>query len=373
MTVDRTAASETECRTLPYVGLEHIEKNTGRFTADFRRTPEILLATKYRFSPRHVLYGKLRPNLNKTTLPDFDGVCTTEILPLLPDPPMLDRSYLYAALLSQRFVKWASNSVSGANLPRLDPERLLQYEIELPDLSEQQRIAGRLEQADRLVRTRRYTLELTEVLLPGAFKELFGDISSRTTSFESAAVGDVAERVVVGHVGETAEYYRESGVAFLRTQNVRRMSINRDGIRYVTPEFGERSRKSTLRSGDVVVSRVGANRGMAAVVPADLDGANCANILVVTPGNRLIPGYLAFLINSPQGLTELTGDSVGSAQGVINTSTLQAWLIPVPPLTRQREFAQVVEQVETLRAVQREALRQAEHLFASLLHHAFSG
>jgi type I restriction enzyme S subunit len=122
---------------LPYVGLEHIEKNTGHFTADFRRTPEMLL-TKYRFTPRHVLYSKLRPSLNKTTLPDFDGVCTTEILPLLPQPQMLDRGYLYGGLLSQRFVKWASNSVSGANLPRLDPERLLEYEIELPDLSEQQ-------------------------------------------------------------------------------------------------------------------------------------------------------------------------------------------------------------------------------------------
>jgi type I restriction enzyme, S subunit len=131
MTVDRTAASETECRTLPYVGLEHIEKNTGHFTADFRRKPETLLATKYRFTPRHVLYGKLRPNLNKTTLPDFDGVCTTEILPLLPQPQTLDRGYLYSALLSQGFVKWASNSVSGANLPRLDPERLLEYEIRL--------------------------------------------------------------------------------------------------------------------------------------------------------------------------------------------------------------------------------------------------
>jgi type I restriction enzyme S subunit len=44
----------------------------------------------------------------------------------------------------------------------------------------------------------------------------------------------------------------------------------------------------------------------------------------------------------------------------------------VPPLTLQQRFAGVVERVERLRAVQREALRQAEHLFASLLHRAFS-
>ncbi len=44
----------------------------------------------------------------------------------------------------------------------------------LPELSEQRRIAGRLEQADRLVRTRRYALELTDTFLPAAFLELFG-------------------------------------------------------------------------------------------------------------------------------------------------------------------------------------------------------
>ena len=46
--------------------------------------------------------------------------------------------------------------------------------------------------------------------------------------------------------------------------------------------------------------------------------------------------------------------------------------VPVPPLPLQQKFAALVERVERLRAVQREALRQAEHLFASLLHRAFS-
>jgi type I restriction enzyme S subunit len=153
MTIDRTTATEAECQTLPYVGLEHIEKDAGNFTADFHRQSEKLLATKFRFTPRHVLYGKLRPYLNKVSLPDFDGVCSTEIFPLLPRIQTLDRRYLYAVLLSPRFVKWASNSVAGANLPRLDPERLREYEFELPDLSEQECFAARLDHADRLRRT----------------------------------------------------------------------------------------------------------------------------------------------------------------------------------------------------------------------------
>jgi len=57
----------------------------------------------------------------------------------------------------------------------------------------------------------------------------------------------------------------------------------------------------------------------------------------------------------------------------INQDNLCRIEVVVPPLPLQQKFAALVQQVERLRAVQREALRQAEHLFASLLHRAFSG
>src|SRR5690242_17691588 len=94
LTIDRIAASHAECRTLPYIGLEHIEKDIGTFVSNYRRIPETVLATKFRFTPRHILYGKLRPYLNKVIQPNFDGVCTTEILPLLVKESTLDAGYL---------------------------------------------------------------------------------------------------------------------------------------------------------------------------------------------------------------------------------------------------------------------------------------
>jgi type I restriction enzyme S subunit len=162
--VDRAIASDEECRTLPYVGLEHIEQAGGRFCDDFRPRPEQVLAAKFRFTDRHVLYGKLRPYLNKVVLPHFPGVCTTEILPLMPKAGKVERGFLYAVLLSPRFVDWASQNVSGANLPRLAPERLLEYQLSMPDMLEQKRVATILERADRLRAQQRESVRQGEQL-----------------------------------------------------------------------------------------------------------------------------------------------------------------------------------------------------------------
>ena len=65
-----------------YLGLENIEQNTGRILEAPETDGAAIESQKYVFAPSQVLYGKLRPNLNKVALPDFAGVCSTDILPL---------------------------------------------------------------------------------------------------------------------------------------------------------------------------------------------------------------------------------------------------------------------------------------------------
>jgi hypothetical protein len=62
----------------------------------------------------------------------------------------------------------------------------------------------------------------------------------------------------------------------------------------------------------------------------------------------------------------------GAIMDGLNMEIIKSLRIPLPPLRLQQKFAALVEQVERLRAAQREALRQAEHLFQTLLHRAFS-
>ena len=132
-----------------------------------------MLATNFRFTTQHVLYGKLRPYLNKVLLPSFDGVCTTEILPLLPVEGKIVREYLWVYLMSKSFVDWASSSVAGANLPRLAPDVLVEFPIPVPIIATQQKFAGIVQDHARQRLQQREAERQAELLFQSLLQQAF--------------------------------------------------------------------------------------------------------------------------------------------------------------------------------------------------------
>ena len=104
-----------------------------------------------------------------------------------------------------------------------------------------------------------------------------------------------------------------------------------------------------------------------AVVPEDFDGANCANIVIVRPGKKLIPEYLTYYISSSDVQKRLIKRSVGSAQSVVNVQVVKDWKIPLPSLPEQRRIAALLARLDHLRRLQ----RHADLLSASLLQSVF--
>jgi type I restriction enzyme S subunit len=131
-------------RGLPYVGLEHIESHTARFIGSSE--PQGVKSSTFRFSDKHVLYGRLRPYLNKALAPDFDGHCSTEIFLLKPRPE-LSREYLLFWLLADETCDRINATCTGARMPRAKMNDVLSFEIPVPPLPEQQRIVGLLDEA----------------------------------------------------------------------------------------------------------------------------------------------------------------------------------------------------------------------------------
>ncbi len=177
---------------------------------------------------------------------------------------------------------------------------------------------------------------------------------------------DVCDDITVGYVGPTSEYYTDDGIPFLRTQNVGQGKIVRREIKQVTLEFHNKLKKSTLRKGDVILSRVISDKINYAVIPEDLDGANCANVVIVRPGKKLLPEYFAFYISSADVQERLINRSVGSAQSVVNVQVVKDWKIPLPPLTEQKRIASLLARADRLRQLRRTAHDLGDALLQSV-------
>jgi len=127
---------------LPYVGLEHIESNSGRFIGSLE-TQEVKSSTFY-FDQKHVLYGRLRPYLNKVLLPDFKGHCSTEIFPIKVGEQVA-REFLFYWLIAGSTVKKIDATWTGARMPRANMNQVLEFDFAFPPLKEQQTIVRQLD------------------------------------------------------------------------------------------------------------------------------------------------------------------------------------------------------------------------------------
>ncbi len=100
---------------MPYVGLEHIQ--SGVLSLTKQGTASEVTSSKWHFYPGDILYGKLRPYLDKAAVADFEGLCSTDIIVLKPIAGY-DSSFLVSVLHTKAFLDYAIKTTSGVNHPR---------------------------------------------------------------------------------------------------------------------------------------------------------------------------------------------------------------------------------------------------------------
>lgn len=132
-----------ESEYINYIGLENIESKTGRLINFEMKKKESIKSGFKTFFKGDILFGRLRPNLNKIYLNNqFNiGGCTTEIIVLQPNSQIVDSIYLVELLRTEKINKQIVNLIKGAALPRVNINDLLEMEIPLPNLELQTKIS----------------------------------------------------------------------------------------------------------------------------------------------------------------------------------------------------------------------------------------
>ena len=140
-----------------FIGMDHIEAHTSRLL-DTQPVSGFKSAVSV-FKKGDILYGRLRPYLNKVYEADFDGAASAEFI-VLPESPAVERRFLALSLRDPKFVAFASQRSTG-DRPRVKFESVSDYPISLPPLPEQHRIVAKLDSL--FERTRRAREELSHI------------------------------------------------------------------------------------------------------------------------------------------------------------------------------------------------------------------
>src|SRR6266436_5041142 len=118
--------------------MENIEAQSMRLLGTMPAS--LLKSSAVHFQPGDVLYGRLRPYLNKVFRPDFEGLCSAEFI-VFPETAWLDSKYLQYLLNSSEFVAFASHLNAG-DRPRVDFDQIGDFPFPLAPFAEQKRIVA---------------------------------------------------------------------------------------------------------------------------------------------------------------------------------------------------------------------------------------
>ena len=154
---------------IPCIELEHLEQQTGQIIGHTNSNEQS--SVKSVFHKGDVLFGKLRPYLRKFALPEYDGVCSSEIWVFHPEHG-IDSTFLFYLIQSEGFIT-SANISSGTKMPRAEWSKVSNESYFVPEISEQRRIANLLATIDKRIVNASASVNMFHLLKHGLLQQLF--------------------------------------------------------------------------------------------------------------------------------------------------------------------------------------------------------
>lgn len=300
---------------------------------------------------------------------------------------LINKRFAYYELL--RITEDIRNAAHGVAMPHMTKERMENWEIILPPISEQIRIADLLDDLLSKIHSLNDRLNNLPVLLKqfrqsvltaAASGQLYNNRGDRLKKeWPSERAEDVCEKVQSG--GTPKEGFAESGIPFLKVYNIVNQKID---FQYRTQYISNKahtgpSAKSIAKPGDVLMNIVGPPLGKIATIPDSAPEWNINQALTIfRPSSRITGDWISIVLEGGDSLQSILNETKGSA-GQVNISLSQCrnFIFPIPPIEEQIEIAQRVDKLLNLAERFLKNSEQAKNLltktYNSLLTQAANG
>lgn len=365
----------------PYVALEHLAQERPALLG--WSSAGSATSAKTVFYTGDILFGKLRPNLRKAAAAPFDGVCSTDILPLFGKDG-LDSPYLLQLAQWNRLQWHAIATSSGTKMPRTSWKQLGEFTFLLPPLSEQRKIAAILSSVDDAIDKTQAVIDQAKIVKRGLMQELFTrGLPGRSTRFKQTEIGSIPNQWTIRSLADACIARGQYGA------NVAKRDFEPGGIRYIRitdidddgalkdEAVGIDDRDADgylLRTGDILFARSG-TVGKTYLHVDDDAGLRCAFagylVRFRTRGRVLLPAFLKEYLNTAVYWRWVAVRQRVQAQPNINATEYGQLPVPLPSLDEQRKIVDVADGfnsfIRSARAEVRGRLRLKRALMSVLL------
>ena len=370
--------------------LEDIERDTSRLLKRLTYAERPSKSTKNSFSPGDILYGKLRPYLNKVIYADASGVCSTEIIPLKPNLAV-DSRYLFHWIRHPEFLAYTSQVSHGVNMPRLGTEAGRQAPFILAPINEQRRIADKLDRVLARVDTANEHLSRVAPLIKRFRQSVLAAATSgrltedwrkhaeyKTTTVRMDDIGKVTGGLTKN--AKRAELPLRK--AYLRVANVYSNEVRLEDVLEIGLTESEYE-KTKLTYGDLLIVEGNGSIdqiGRVAMWKDEIPECTHQNHLIRwrRSNQSVISEFILTYLLSPAGRTQIiSAASSTSGLHTLSVSKISALELNVPPAEEQSEIVRRVEKLFAFADRLEERLSQAQaavqKLTPALLAKAFRG
>lgn len=131
-----------------HIGPENIEKDTGRIVNVVKAKEQGLISGKFVFDEKSIIYSKVRPNLNKVCMPDYEGICSADCY-VIHNTGNIIKEFLHCYMLSEFFLKQAVACSMRTKMPKINQEDLATLKIIVPSYLEQKHIVEIIQAVDK--------------------------------------------------------------------------------------------------------------------------------------------------------------------------------------------------------------------------------
>lgn len=321
------------------------------------------------FQENDVLFAKITPCMENgkggiaRNLKNGVAFGSTEFHVLRPNPNFMISSWLYYLTSWPEFRKECEKNMTGSAGQKRVPKTFLEnYEIQLPELDEQRKIAAVLDKVSDLIAKRRKQLDKLDELIKARFVEMFGKRFPECTLLSLCNIID--------YRGKTPQKV-DFGLPFITAKNIRMHRMVLEPKEYISKETYDKVMvRGFPKEGDVVFTTE-APLGNVCRIPHFDTEFYVGQRIVTLQTTALHPAYLEYALDTEEFKKKIAEKSSGSTVAGIRVRLLEQLTIPVPPLDLQNQFAAFVEQTEKTKTTISRSLEKLETLKKALMQEYF--